>query len=168
MSRRRGIPMLVGVAVAVAATACTGQSSDAHSAPATAGPTARPAGCTAAVTNGSLPIWARAGFTPSTQSVLHMSGAVGDIVGVLFGQPLRVPASPGRANKILWISRVPVPVGSTLAIHATLENTGLTVDRQVAGGPGPSVIDVPRPGCWSFDLAWSGHVDRLSVPYEAG
>lgn len=176
---RRGVSIQLGaVALAVAVTACTGQSG-ARSAPSarstagtgTAGPvtgTTGPATCAGAVTTGTLPVWARGGFQPATQSVPYVSGADGDIVGVLFGQPLSAPLSPGRANKILWVSRVPVPTGSTLAIHATLRGTGLTVERQVAGGPGPSLIDVPRAGCWAFDLTWSGRTDHLSVPYTAG
>ncbi len=167
MSRRRLMPGLAAAATACVLAACTGQSGSATSSPATR-PPSEPAACAGAVTTGELPAWARAGFDPSTPSVPHVSGADGNIVGVVFGQPLSAPAPPGRANKILWVSRLPVAAGSTLTIHATLGGTGLSVDREVAGGPGPSLVDVPQAGCWTFDLAWSGHVDHLSVPYTTG
>lgn len=169
MPHARTLHGLAAATVVLFLTACTGSSSSGQgrSSPSAtlAGPAPTSTPCAAAVTTGALPAWARAGFDPATQPVPYVTGADGDIVGVLFGQPLSAPRSPGRANKILWVSRVPVAAGSTLSIHATLRGSGLTVDRQVAGGPGPSLVDLPRAGCWAFDLAWSGHTDHLSVPY---
>lgn len=125
-----------------------------------------PAPCT--VDNGALPTWARGGFTPPDQAVPHVVGASGDIVGVLFGQPLTVPPRAQANNKILWVSRVDTQ-GDPLKIHASLG--GVAVDREVAGGPGPSIIDLPQVGCWTLSLSWSGHHDQVSVRYyprEAG
>jgi hypothetical protein len=31
----------------------------------------------------------------------------------------------------------------------------------------PSIVNVPRPGCWQFALSWGGHVDRIDLPYLA-
>jgi len=42
------------------------------------------------------------------------------------------------------------------------------VTRQVAGGPGPSIIDLPAAGCWSVNLSWSGHHDHLTLRYSVG
>jgi hypothetical protein len=37
----------------------------------------------------------------------------------------------------------------------------------VPGGPGPSIIDLPAPGCWTLHLSWSGHTDKLKLHYVA-
>jgi hypothetical protein len=66
------------------------------------------------------------------------------------------------------VSRVPVTMGGSLEITATLDGTTETVRRTVAGGPGPSGIDMPKPGCWHFALAWSDHTDAMDLTYEPG
>jgi hypothetical protein len=33
------------------------------------------------------------------------------------------------------------------------------------GGPGPSIIDLPRAGCWRFTLHWARSVDELDLAY---
>lgn len=143
------------------ATACTG-------APTREPPPAAPTSvnvalsCVAAQETSSLPGWARAGFTPPDQPVAHVSGRRGDIVGVVFGDPLHAPPLADRGNKILWVART---WGAPLKIHATLNGSSLAVDREVAGGPGPSLIDMPKAGCWTFTLSWPGHQDELAVPY---
>jgi hypothetical protein len=128
---------------------------------------ARPAlSCTTAVKTGPLPVWARDGFTPPDQSVAHMTGSQGDIVGVLFGD-LHAPPLAGQGNKILWVARVAGGSGNPdLKIHATLNGSSVAVDRVVTGGPGPSTIDVPQAGCWTFTLSWSGHKEEIAVPYS--
>jgi len=55
-----------------------------------------------------------------------------------------------------------------LEILAALEGTGVTVRRTVEPGPGPSIIDLPSPGCWSFALAWGRHRDHLELGYVSG
>jgi len=93
---------------------------------------------------------------------------------VVFDDPLRAPAVDDHGNKILWVTRLGGVGQATtfggdtspdLKIHATLNGFDLAVDREVAGGPGPSIIDMPRAGCWTFALSWSGHHDSLTVPY---
>jgi hypothetical protein len=123
--------------------------------------------CAGTVLTGALPEWARAGFTPPTQPVPHVIGVNGDIVGVLFGQPLHSPPGPGRQNKILWLSRIGSG-GDALRIDARLTGSDVTASRAVTGGPGPSIIDLPGAGCWSLSLSWSGHHDQVSVPYVQG
>ena len=130
--------------------------------------------CASAVVYSSLPTWARSGFTPPSQAMPHVLGARGDIVAVLWAQhdPLVTPTPPGRANKILWVSKLPVSAGSSLEITARQLIDGTAVGagqrRTVAGGPGPSAIDMPTAGCWQFTLRWSGHVDTVNLPYAAG
>jgi hypothetical protein len=125
-------------------------------------------GCDGAVKTEPLPVWARGGFTPPDQAITYVQGASGDIVGVLFGWPLTAPRPPrDRQNKILWVARES-DGGDPLRIAARLAGSDVAVVREVEGGPGPSVVDMPTAGCWRFDLTWSGHADRVFVPYRAG
>lgn len=129
--------------------------------------TASPMSCETAIRYGPLPGWARAGFSPPDQDVRYVIGENRHIVGVVFGYPLRAPAqNDGRNNKILWVSNAAKPgAPPDLMIAARLNGTSVTARRTVKGGPGPSIIDMPRPGCWTFGLSWSGVQDRLAVPY---
>ena len=128
--------------------------------------------CASSVVYGSLPTWARAGFTPPSVAMPYVLGSHGDIVAVLWARhdPLVTPTPPGRANKILWVSKL--SVGSSLEITARQLIGGAAVGavqrRTVLGGPGPSTIDMPTAGCWQFTLRWSGHVDTVNLPYAAG
>jgi hypothetical protein len=98
-------------------------------------------------------------------------GVDGSILGVVFGYPLRAPDVSGQSNKILWVASplsgsAPSPRDPDLKIHATLNGSGVAVDRVISGGPGPSTVDVPTAGCWTFNLSWSGRSDRLALPYR--
>jgi hypothetical protein len=97
--------------------------------------------------------------------VPYVRSDAGDIVAILWADhdPLSAPPRTDRNNKILWVS----PYGGTLRIEATLDGSRRTVVRTVEGGPGPSVVDLPAPGCWSFDLTWGGHHDHLRLGYAS-
>ena len=88
-------------------------------------------------------------------------------MGVLFGWPLTAPAARDHQNKILWVARAS-DGGDPLRITARLEGSEVAAVREVKGGPGPSIVDLPAAGCWRFDLTWSGRADRVYVPYRAG
>jgi hypothetical protein len=136
---------------------------------ATASPTPPPrtVGCPEPET-GALPEWARTGFSnPEAGGVPFVRGAKGDIVAVLFG-PLTAPPLPDRNNKILWVPRVTLAGPLPLVIEARLDGTGPVVRREVPGGPGPSGVDLPQPGCWHLDLRWGGSTDSLSLRYVPG
>jgi hypothetical protein len=45
--------------------------------------------------------------------------------------------------------------------------TGNSQPSARAGGPGPSITDLPAPGCWTLRLSWSGHTDELKLRYMA-
>jgi hypothetical protein len=45
---------------------------------------------------------------------------------------------------------------------------GVPVRREVDGGPGPSIINLPSAGCWRLSLTWSGHRDQLDLRYRVG
>ena len=78
--------------------------------------------------------------------------------------PLVAPQAVRKNNKILWVARIGAAEGP-LQIRATLASTGQTVTRTLAAAPGPSTIDLPAAGCWSFDLRWGSHQDHLVLGY---
>ncbi|QLQ36307.1 hypothetical protein [Micromonospora robiginosa] len=136
----------------------------------TAGPAAS-VGCHSPVATGRLPDWADAGFSGDTR-MPHVLGDRGEIVAILFGHPLTVGRGEGPTNKILWVGRpvtaTPDPAASgTLVVTATRDGTGARVTREVAGGPGPSTVDLPAAGCWHLRLDWSGRVDTMDLTYRA-
>ena len=99
----------------------------------------------------------------------HAMGEAGDIVAILWAprDALHAPSLPDRSNKILWVSRIPLVAPNPLVIKATLAGSTLTATVSVPGGPGPSIIDLPAPGCWTLHLSWSGHTDELKLHYVA-
>jgi hypothetical protein len=147
---------------------------DRRAANVTASQPAAAGSCASAVVYGSLPTWARSGFSPPSVAMPHVLGSRGDIVAVLWARhdPLVTPTPPGRSNKILWVSKPSVSGGSSLEITARQLIGGTAVGavqrRTVAGGPGPSTIDMPAAGCWQFTLRWGGHLDTVDLPYAAG
>lgn len=129
------------------------------------GCTGQPAGgCPDRLSSAPLPTWARTGFRPPELPMPHVLGDQGDIAAVVFGDPLLSPPGKEYNNKILWVSRVPQD-RDPLKIEARLDGSGEPVLREVPGGPGPSIIDLPKSGCWHLTLRWSGHVDTLALRY---
>ncbi len=164
----------VGAAAAVAAVAAvafgatlTGGSQ--QNAPTTAAHTSAtappPADCLTTVPDAVLPAWARAGFSDRKPRIAYVLGGNGDIVAIFFAQPLTSPPAADQNNKILWVSRVPQDPLATLRIDARLAGGTAAVTRRVAGGPGPSIIDLPEPGCWHLTLHWNGHIDGMDLYY---
>ena len=117
-----------------------------------------------------LPVWARGGFSePRPRLPPHVYGRAGEIVAIVFAFPLRSPPPADHNNKILWVARRPLRPLSNLRIHAQRVEgrrpVGAPVTRVVEGGPGPSIVDLPAPGCWRLTLRWSGRVDELDLRY---
>jgi hypothetical protein len=111
-----------------------------------------------------LPSWARTGFSAPEPKVPHVVGDDERIAAILLGDPLSSPRDRERANKVLWVARDPLTEPSDLRIRARQGDA--TVERVVSGGPGPSTIDLPRPGCWDLELRWAGQTDRLHLAYR--
>ncbi|MEV4412909.1 hypothetical protein [Catellatospora sp. NPDC049609] len=144
------------------ATAASGAAaSSAAAAPSPTGP------CTPRVVVAKLPDWADAGFSGDT-TIAHTIGERGEIAAILFANPLTHDRKDGANNKILWVARDPDSGGEPLRIVARLDGRGQPVAEQVAGGPGPSIINLPGPGCWRLDLTWKGHTDTMDLVYAAG
>lgn len=99
----------------------------------------------------------------------HVMGEAGNIVAILWAtrDALHSPPRPDTGNKILWVSRIPFVAPDPLVIRATLAGSTRTATVSVAGGPGPSTIDLPAPGCWTLHLSWSGHSDELRLRWVA-
>jgi hypothetical protein len=127
--------------------------------------------CRSAVQTGVLPPWARGGFSSPRPRIAHVLGRRGDIVAILFAQPLSTPPAADHSNKILWVARVPVDWPSDLRISAqrmtATRPVGAPVARRLAGGPGPSIVNLPQAGCWRLTLRWSHRVDSLDLLYRA-
>jgi hypothetical protein len=150
---------VVVAGVAVGVYAARGSDSSAGSSPRQAASSA----CSAAVVTSALPEWARAGFSPDAYVNPHVTGASGKIVGVLFVDPLRSPPRSGVGNKILWVAKDPGT--GPLVIQARLDGSSQTATSTVDEGPGPSILDLPTPGCWRLTLSWSGQTDSVALPY---
>ncbi len=99
----------------------------------------------------------------------HVMGEAGNIVAILWAtrNALHSPSLQDRSNKILWVSRIPLVAPDPLVINAVLAGSTRTATVSVPGGPGPSIIDLPAPGCWTLHLSWSGHTDELRLRYVA-
>jgi hypothetical protein len=127
---------------------------------------AAPAACAAEVAPAVLPEWARSGFSDPEPTMPYVLGDGGHIAAILFG-PLTSPPEPGRNNKILWVAREPASPGPLL-ITARRSLDDPPVVREVPGGPGPSGVDLPTPGCWTFDLRWGERTDTVRLNYLPG
>jgi hypothetical protein len=125
--------------------------------------------CAASVDRGVLPVWARSGFTDPQPVIPHSLGRSGEIMAILFGDPLLSPPGATHANKILWVTRPPFVSAPTLEISAQRMDgaalIGAATERHVDGGPGPSIIDLPDPGCWRLTLTWADKTDVLDLEY---
>jgi hypothetical protein len=173
--------VLLAVAALFVAACTSGGPSSTHSQPPSAAASvsgtlpasAAPAGavtsdgCAGQPPVSPLPVWARAGFSPPDQAMPHVMGEAGNIVAILWADrdALHSPARPEPSNKILWVSRIPLAAPNPLIINATLAGGTRTVTVSVPGGPGPSTINLPAPGCWTLRLSWSGHTDELKLRY---
>ena len=152
-------------AAALALLALAGCTSNPPPAPAASPAPSPRSGCASPVRTDALPEWARAGFSDDGSGTPHVYGDQDEILAVLFGAPLLSPPGPDRSNKILWVPKQPIERGGTLKIAATLDGTTVRADREVPGGPGPSGIDLPEPGCWHLTLTWSGRTDTMALTY---
>jgi hypothetical protein len=126
--------------------------------------------CRSELRDGVLPVWARAGFSDPEPRTTYVLGRSGRIVAILFGsRSLSSPPAADHNNKILWVSRA-ANDGRNLRIEAQRlsgsKPLGAPVARSVMGGPGPSIINLPSPGCWRFTLRWSGSTDTLDLLYN--
>jgi hypothetical protein len=113
------------------------------------------------VDRGVLPTWARGGFSDAQPKIPHVLGQHGQITAILFENM----TSGDREKKVLWVAREPWTGATDLKIRA--RDGSDVVERTVAGGPGPSGLELPHAGCWNLTLRWADKQDSLSLPYGA-
>jgi len=115
-------------------------------------------GCAGTVlTDAEPPIWAQGGWTHTKGTpwgVPWALGTQGNTVAYVYATQLVAGGSPradGTNNKIIWESQVN-PSGAGVTVEGRpLGQTQPVVT--IAGGP--SIVDVPTAGCWTFRLSWS-------------
>jgi hypothetical protein len=131
--------------------------------------TVPPAVCDAPSTATAVPSWAESANPP--RGVGRLLSPDGNVLAVVFANPLRVGAPTDPANKILWVVRQPRE-GQPLEITATLPGSTekpVHLSFPANSGPGeiyPSGDNVLAPGCWHFELAWNGHHSALNLAYK--
>jgi hypothetical protein len=161
---------LVTASVAALALVLLGHAHRAHRPAGLGHPPTTVLACQSEVRTGVLPVWARAGFSEARPRMRYELGASRRIAAIPFGT-LNSPPAANHTNKILWVSHVSsTRPGASLRILAQrmtgTRRDGTPVMRAVSGGPGPSIINLPSPGCWRLTLRWSGWTDQLDLQYR--
>jgi len=144
----------LAVAVLLAAGACTpSQSAQAKPSPPVTHTFA--GGCAGTVlTDAEPPVWAQGGWNVvkgAPWSVPWALGSGGNAVAFVFARQLVAGSSPrvdGTSNKVLWVAK---GTASSFVVEGSPAG-GTQVAVTVNGGP--SIVDVPSPGCWKFSLSW--------------
>jgi hypothetical protein len=122
-------------------------------------------GCAGTVLTDALPpVWAQGGWSqPAAPWPVPWAFGTGkDAVAYVFATQLVAGASPrvnGTNNKILWESK-DLPSGGGVAIDA--HPMGQTQPVVTIAG-GPSIVDLPTAGCWTFALSWSSNGRHTST-----
>jgi hypothetical protein len=138
----------------------------------TTGPTIISGGCgSTPIFKGGAPAWAHKleGTYTYQEEVPHVLANPPTAIGFLYGYPLRAGHPENPSNKILWLVDLLPRTGSLDIIAHPLGAATPTVNAGAAflpSGDVPSTIDMPQPGCWQFDLSWSGHHAELDVAYQ--
>ena len=149
--------VLVVSVLTLALTSCTGS----PSAQKTPGPSPPVSSSTPQPTRDATPVALPCNRGAQKRLVV---GAEHKIEGAVFGRPLVSPPARHRHNKILWVAKQ--PGRDDLIVSAALNGTDIQVQRRVEGGPGPSIINVPKAGCWTFSLSWGSNHDVVAVRYD--
>lgn len=117
-------------------------------------------GCAGTVlTDAEPPIWAQGGWSHQRGTPWPVPWALGtdkDAVAFVFATQLVAGPSPrvnGSNNKILWETK-DYPSGGNVTVQGHPADGPQPVVT-VAGGP--SIVDVPTPGCWAFRLSWTAN-----------
>jgi hypothetical protein len=123
-------------------------------------------GCAGTVlTDAEPPVWAQGGWTHAKGTpwpVPWAFGTQGNTVAYVWGTQLVAGQSPradGTNNKINWLSK-DNPSGDGVMVEGRPLGQSQPVVR-IAGGP--SLVDVPTAGCWTFRLSWSANGQHTST-----
>jgi hypothetical protein len=163
------------VAAALLLVGCSQSGSEPPSPQAHASPSPTPIevlgqGCgSTPILSGGRPQWLEDAGAHNNPSTPYVIGKPAIAAGFLFGYPLTAGRT-NPTNKILWVVGRPRN-GSSLdiTVHPVDAATPVvSASFQPDSGPGeiyPSVVDVPHPGCWYFDLKWAGNEAALDLAY---
>jgi hypothetical protein len=123
-------------------------------------------GCAGTVlTDAEPPGWAQGGWTHTRGTpwpVRWAFGTRGDTIAYVFATQLVAGGSPrrdGSNNKVLWEARDDSS-GATVVVEGRPLSQPQPVVT-IAGGP--SIVDVPTAGCWTFRLSWSANGQHSST-----
>jgi hypothetical protein len=123
-------------------------------------------GCAGTVlTDTEPPVWAQGGWSHAKGTPWPVPWAFGsnkDTVAYLFATRLVAGVSPrvdGSSNKVLWEAK-DYPSGANVVVEASPLGQSHPVVT-IAGGP--SIVDLPSAGCWTFRLSWSTNGGRNST-----
>ncbi len=95
----------------------------------------------------------------------YVASASGNVVAILFGDPLTSPPRADLNNKILWAWRPSAAVRPDVHLSARLEGTGPVVTAGLPAPFGPSQVDLPSAGCWRLTISWTGGQDTIDLRY---
>ena len=169
--------LLASVLLSLACSGASGgalrQSPEAVAQSPASGPSEVPGGCGATLAYDRVqPAWlVESGAHNNPNGVPFVLAIPETAAGFIFGYPLRAGHRTSPSNKILWVVRLPRN-GSSLSIAGSLSGSdGPAFSRSFPAnsGPGeiyPSIVDVPEPGCWRIDLAWSGNKTTAYLEYR--
>jgi hypothetical protein len=144
----------LAVAVLLSAGACgPGQPAVAHQSAAPVHTFA--GGCAGTVlTDAEPPVWAQGGWNVvkgQPWGVPWALGSGGQAVAYLFARQLVAGTSPrvdGTNNKVLWVAKGTAP---NFVVDGTPQGAA---QPAVSVNGGPSIVDAPVAGCWTFRLRW--------------
>jgi hypothetical protein len=137
-----------------------------HTENAPAVPAAATPPCAGTVAHAVLPVWARGGFSDPKPVMPFVTSASGNVVAILFADPLAAPPSKNPAdpsNKVLWVWKNLPADPTTLHATARLNGTGPAVTAGLPSPLGPSYVDLPSPGCWRLTLSWPDGSDTIDL-----
>jgi hypothetical protein len=123
-------------------------------------------GCAGTVlTDAEPPVWAEGGWSVAKGTPWPVPWAFGthnDTLAYLFATQLVAGVSPredGSQNKVLWEAK-DSPSGANVLVEGHPLGKSQPVVT-IAGGP--SITDVPTPGCWTFRLSWGSNGQHSST-----
>jgi hypothetical protein len=119
-------------------------------------------GCAGTVlTDAEPPLWAQTGFAKLRPwPVPWAFGTADTTVAFVFSTVLVAGSGPrvdGSYNKVGWVAKGDYPSGNTsiaIEVHPLGESQPVLTSSADAN---VSVVDLPRPGCWTYRLSWVAH-----------
>ena len=123
-------------------------------------------GCAGTVlTDAEPPVWAQGGWSHANGTPWLVPWAFGtgrNTVAYMFATQLVAGTSPrvdGSQNKVLWEAK-DYPSGGNVKVEGRPIGQSVPVVT-IAGGP--SIVDIPTAGCWTFRLSWIANGEHSSV-----